>query len=246
MRTRDGVASLELTTLDRDGANPWTEVAVPGAKALSTPSLDVTGAAVWTVATAADSSTQLYRVPLTGDQPAGPPVAVTVQDSSGKAISAVTAFRLSRDGAHAALVAGQQAFVGVVDQADLVVTGARQVIGAERKDADVDVFWQDQFDLGVVVSSPGVPGVAAMTQLDKVSADGYTLDSSGEVTDSVRIEGAPPLAVQLAGGPDQQWVASLDGQLFRQPVPDPSTGTAQTQFPVWENFAAGSFPAYAG
>jgi hypothetical protein len=252
VRSSGGTATLELSSANDPSEHPWTAVTLPVAKSLTTPSFDVSGTGVWTVATAENGTTTVYRVPLDGGVP-GVPVAVDVRRDPGVLVTGVTAFRLSRDASRAVLVVGGQADVGVVnhpptaDGGPWSITGLRPVVTVDPNTADVDVFWADRSDVGVVIRTTTTKSpTAATTSVVRVSSDGYTVSADGS-TEPVPIQGAPAdPAVQLAAGPGQQWVASVHGKLTRQPATDSSTDlSSQTQSP-WTPMGEGSYPTYAG
>jgi hypothetical protein len=247
VRVKNGVATLEWARLHDPSANPWTAISIPGAIKLSTPSFDVDGSAVWTVATTT-SGTRLYRVSLDGTN-ARTLVPVAVSDQ--EALKDVTSFRISPDGARAVLIGGGQAYVGIVNQQSATtsfsIDGVRPVISVVKNMPDVEVYWADRFNLGVVVQDNRTAAPPKRTALYTVSADGYTLGPDGSRVDRVPVAQSPSGALQFAHAPNQLWVASLNGQLSRQPAPDPdaSNGAANEVRP-WNPVGGGSWPTYAG
>ena len=254
VRNANGTASLVLATANDLSDNPWTTISLPeAAKALSTPSFDVTGTGVWTVATASNGTTTIYRVPLVGGQP-GVPEVVVASKAQGVVVPAVTALKLSRDGSRAALVVRtgkySQAYVGVVNHPATALGGTwsisslRPVIPVDAGDTDVDVVWADQSEVGVVVQNLATK----VTKVYRVSSDGYTVGADGS-TGPILVDGAPSQSpVQLAAGPRQPWVASVGGVLTRQPTTDASTDTTSTTPSTWTPLdgGTGSFPTYTG
>jgi hypothetical protein len=255
VRSEGGAKTLVLATAKDPRPQPWTTVNLGQPVTLSTPSFDVTGTGVWTVATAADGTSTIYRVPLVDGVP-GTPVAAPLMKPEGLVESGVTALKLSRDGSRAAVIVKRetysQAYVGVVTHPD-PRTGAvwsigslRPVITVSPPDSDVDVFWADQTEIGVVVQTPIASTKRYTTTVYRVSSDGYTVGTDGS-TVPVPVEGAPTdQSVQLAGGPHQPWVASVHGQLSRQPTTDPSTDQGSAADTKWTEIGPGSYPAYAG
>jgi Lipoprotein LpqB beta-propeller domain/Sporulation and spore germination len=247
-------ATLEVASIPNDADEPWTAVTIPGAKALTTPSFDATGQGLWTVATSSSGSTQLYRVPLANGFP-GVPVEVAVTNAIDSKLGRITAFKLSRDGARAALVADKdkQAYVGVVSETTgpsgtvWSVTGARPVISLAAG-PDIDVVWADRFRVGVVVQDPTSTTKVLHTTLYTVAADGYATPDAGtnSFTDRTQIPGTPLGATEFSGGPNLPWVASVQNHLWRQPAPD-STGDSSTVTAApWDDIGDGTDPTYAG
>ena len=254
VRNENGSATLVLATANDPADHPWQAVTLPEvAKTLSTPSFDVTGSGVWTVATAPDGTTTIYRVPLVAGEP-GIPEAVAASKGQGVSVPAVTALKLSRDGSRAALIVRtdkySQAYVGVVNHPATAVGGTwsitslRPVIPVNTGDTDVDVVWADQSEVGVVVQNL----TSKVMKVYRASSDGYTVSTDGS-TGPILVDGAPSQApVQLAAGPRQPWVASAGGVLTRQPTTDASTDTTATTPSTWTplDAGAGSYPTYAG
>ncbi|BEP14690.1 hypothetical protein acdb102_30010 [Acidothermaceae bacterium B102] len=256
VRNENGTATLELATANILSDHPWQAVTLPEvAKTLSTPSFDVPGSGVWTVATAPNGTTTIYRIPLVGGQP-GTPQVVVASKAQGVVVPAVTALKLSRDGSRAALIVKTDryslAYVGVVNHPATAVGGAwsitslRPVIGVSPGDTDVDVVWADQSEIGVVVQN--TTGKVVTTKVYRVSSDGYTVSADGSIG-PILVDGAPsqPTA-QLAAGPRQPWVASVSGKLTRQPTTDSFTDTTSTSQSAWTalDTGTGSYPTYAG
>ena len=220
---------------------------LPAARTLSTPSFDAVGQAIWTVA-ATGSGSELFRVPFGIGVPVGQPQLVPITNAVGGRLKNVTSLRLSRDGSRAALIANGQAYVGVVALTNTPtgqtwsVTGARPVTDPSK--VDVDIYWADSLRVGVVERA----ATSKATTLDVVAADGYTpvdesptdADSSGE------IEGSPPEATAFSGGPQLLWVASVGGQLYRQPSPETAAGAPDATGETWVLLGAGTDPTYAG
>ena len=257
VRVKGGTASLEMGVLGDQSANPWTTVPVPGARKLSTPSFDPDGQAVWTVATTA-AGTQLYRVSL-GGATLGNVEAIKVTDDQGGVVRRVTGFRISTDGTRAAVIAAGQTFAGIVYQHSspklttdgqvasvFSVVGLRPVISVAAKTPDVEVYWADRFNLGVVVHDER-PNQPTDTPLFTVSADGYTVGPDGFGVDSIPVASAPTDAVQFAHAPNHLWVASVRGDMTRQPAPDPlASNESGVDTRDWDELGSGSWPTYSG
>jgi hypothetical protein len=248
VRTEPAGATLVLTSTKNPAANPWSTVALPAAKALSTPSFQTGSSAVWTVVRNASDSTHVYRVPLTDGSPGTPAPVVARLDDVKKELTKITALRLSRDGSRVALVASDQAYVGVVvpprgDGDVWSISGLRPVITVAADDSAVDVYWEDQTTVGVLTQQGNPPKVA--TSLSTVSSDGYTLSAGGTV-DHNEVGGSYSGALQFAGGPGQPWVASHDGTLTRQPSPDTSGEAVLPDNQAWEPIDHGTWPTYGG
>ncbi len=258
VRVKDGVATLQMGVLGDQSVNPWTTVAVPGAIKLSTPSFDPDGQAAWTVATTT-TGTQLYRVNL-GGAALGAVEAIKVTDDHGGVVRRVTGFRISTDGTRAAVIAEDgQTFAGIVDQQStprpaaagqaptvFKVLGLRPVITVAAHTRDVEVYWADRFNLGVVVHDDR-PNQPIDTPLFTVSADGYTVGPDGFGVDSIPVASAPTDAVQFAHAPNHLWVASVRGDMTRQPAPDPlASNESGVDTRDWDELGSGSWPTYSG
>ena len=176
----------------------------------------------------------------------------------GVAVSGITALKLSRDGSRAALIVKRegysQAYVGVVTHPDpnsgsvWSITSLRPVITVAKGDSDVDVFWADQTEIGVVVASPVANSnpTTYTSSVYRVSSDGYTVSTDGSTAPPL-VDGVPnSSALQLAGGPHQPWVASVSGTLTRQPTAEPSTDQTSAAATKWTTIGFGSYPTYAG
>lgn len=246
--TANGTATLEVGAIPDSSEAPWTSVPLPPARTLSTPSFDAVGQAIWTVA-ATKSGSELFRVPYGIGVPVGQPEVVPITNAVGARLKDVTSLRLSRDGSRAAIIANGQAYVGVVALTNTATGQAWTVSGArpvtDDAPADVDIYWADSLRVGVVVRSP----TTKVTTLDVVAADGYTpvdVDSTDAEASSPGIDGSPPEATDFSGGPQLLWVASVGGQLYRQPSPD-STGVApDATGEEWDPLGPGTDPTYAG
>jgi hypothetical protein len=249
--TSNGTATLEVGAIPSTLAVPWTAVPLPVAKAFSTPSFDAVGRSVWTVATSTSGATQVYRIPYGVGTAVGTPEPVTVTNAVGKPVDGVTVVRLSRDGARAAVVANGHAYVGVVAvhgsaSGDVWTVSETRPITDSTPPAttDVDVFWADQFRVGVVVQTVGAKGQVQPTKLETVPADGYDTGASTSTSDQALVAGAPSGAVQFSGGPGLLWLVSFNGRLARQSTPGSTDDDVSGL--KWDDLGEGTWPSYAG
>jgi hypothetical protein len=145
------------------------------------------------------------------------PLTVNVSELAG--LGTVTALRLSRDGARAALVMGGQAVVASVVRTpgSVRLTSPRVLRSGELTNV-VDIDWENQDTLVVATSSPSLP-------LARVPVDGLRMDTfnSSNLTAPVHaVTAAPnrPVMVADAGG---LWTASDVGEVWR-PFPHTFVG----------------------
>jgi hypothetical protein len=198
----------------------------------------------------ADDSTQVYRVPLADGSPGTPTPVAATSDEDKSRMTKITALRLSRDGSRVALVAGGQAYVGIVvpprSEGDAwSISGLRPVITVDADASAVDVYWEDQTTVGVLTQPLQVNPAKVETSLSTVSSDGYTESPTGSV-DHLAVAGSYSGALQFAGGPGQPWVASRNGMLTRQPSPDTSGEAVPPGNQPWDPVDHGTWPTYAG
>lgn len=131
-----------------------------------------------------------------------------------RAIGPITAMRLSRDGAHVAVVAGGEIVVAAVVRAGEAVTlRSPKILQAADLNDVVDVDWASQDTLVVATSSTSLPVV-------KVPIDGLRMDAYNRSNLSPPIKNvtaAPSRAVVLADSLGL-WTASEVGEVWR-PLP---------------------------
>lgn len=169
-----------------------------------TTTADGTAGEVWTVV----DGQSVVRVARTPD---GGWTGQAVNAEEVLAVGPITALRLSRDGARAALVVnGQLLVASVVRTQDSVTLRSPRILGVGALSGVVDVDWLSQDSLVAATTMPSQPVV-------KVPIDGLRLDAfnSSNLTPPVyAITAAPgrPIVVADTGG---LWTASDVGQVWR-------------------------------
>jgi hypothetical protein len=167
------------------------------------PSAEGASGELWTVV----DGVQVVRV-LRG--PGGRWVAQAVNAGEVAAVGPITALRLSRDGARAAVVAGGQLVVAaVVRSSDSVTLRAPRILQGGTLASVVDVDWSNQETL-VAATGSSLPVV-------RVSVDGLRLDSfnSSNLTPPVRVITAAPSRSIVVADSGGLWTASDIGEVWR-------------------------------
>ncbi|WP_158892492.1 LpqB family beta-propeller domain-containing protein [Amycolatopsis anabasis] len=165
-----------------------------------------TSGELWTVL----DGSQVIRVPRTAD---GKWVPQIVNASDVVALGPISALRLSRDGARAAMVVGQQLVVASVVRApgqDSVTLKQPRILRGGELIGVVDVDWLSQDTLVVATWSQSLP-------VARVPIDGLRMDAfnSSNLTPPMRAITAAPgrqIVVADSGG---MWTASDIGEVWR-------------------------------
>jgi hypothetical protein len=174
---------------------------------------------VWTVV----DGSQVVRVQRTPDDKWA---RQSVNADEVVAIGAITALRLSRDGARAAMIVGGQLVISSVvrTQDSVTLRAPRILLGSELPDVQ-DVDWLSQDTLVVATGSSSL--LVAKVPIDGLRVDAF---NSSNLTPPVRAITAAPsrsIVVADAGG---LWTASDVGEVWR-PHPHSPDGAASPFYP---------------